>query len=109
MLDKWSDVWKKAGERLFAKTDMSYMKGIGTKAQCSKMRKKIPFLKDVLTMYDIHDSTDTLKFWTEKRAINKTFFVFHPILMKLGEIEVYMDNYNFTKFIKIKWKQKKFY
>ena len=32
MLDKWSDVWKKAGERLFAKTDMSYMKGIGTKA-----------------------------------------------------------------------------
>ena len=25
-------------------------------------------------MYDFHDSTDTLKFWTEKRAINKSFF-----------------------------------
>ena len=24
-------------------------------------------------MYDFHDSTDTLKFWTQKRAINKTF------------------------------------
>ena len=24
-------------------------------------------------MYDFHDSTDTLKFLTEKRAINKTF------------------------------------
>ena len=24
-------------------------------------------------MYDFHDSTDTLKFWTEKRAINKVF------------------------------------
>ena len=24
-------------------------------------------------MYDFYDSTDTLKFWTEKRAINKTF------------------------------------
>ena len=30
----------------------------------------------VSTMYDFHDSTDTLKFWTEKRAINKTFFCF---------------------------------
>ena len=25
------------------------------------------------TMYDFHDSTDTLKFWTEKWAISKTF------------------------------------
>ena len=33
----------------------------------------------------------------EKQAINKTFFVFHPILMKLGEIVVHMDNYNFTQ------------
>ena len=49
------------------------------------------------TMYDFHDSTDALKFWTEKRAI-KTTFVFHLILMKLGEIVVHMDNYNFTKF-----------
>ena len=39
-------------------------------------------------MYDFHDSTDTLKFWTEKRAINKRFFVFHLILMKLGEVVV---------------------
>ena len=30
----------------------------------------------VCTMYDFHDSTDTLKFWTEKRAINKTFLFF---------------------------------
>ena len=28
------------------------------------------------TMYDFHNSTDTLKFWTEKRAINKTFLFF---------------------------------
>ena len=28
------------------------------------------------TMYDFHNSTDTLKFWTEKWAINKTFLFF---------------------------------
>ena len=28
------------------------------------------------TMYNFHNSTDTLKFWTEKQAINKTFFCF---------------------------------
>ena len=28
------------------------------------------------TMYDFHNSTDTLKFCTEKRANNKTFFCF---------------------------------
>ena len=28
------------------------------------------------TMYDFHNSTDNLKFWTEKRAINKTFLFF---------------------------------
>ena len=44
------------------------------------------------TMYDFHNSTDTFKFWTEKWAIHKTFFVFHPILMKLGEIIVLTDN-----------------
>ena len=59
------------------------------------------------TMYDFHDSTDTLKFWTEKWAINNTFFVFHPILMKLGEIVVHMDNYNFTKFHQNQMKNKK--
>ena len=42
------------------------------------------------TMYDFLNSTDTLKFWREKQAINKTFFVFHPILMKLGEIVVHL-------------------
>ena len=62
------------------------------------------------TMYDFHDSTDTSKFWREKWAINKTFFVFHPILMKLGEIVVHMylmDNYNFTKFDQNRMKNKK--
>ena len=49
-------------------------------------------------MYDFHNSTDTFKFWTEKRAINKTFVFFLPNLMKLGEIVVHTDNYNFTKF-----------
>ena len=39
-------------------------------------------------MYDFHNSTDTLNFWTEKWAINKTFFVFQLILMKLGEVVV---------------------
>ena len=37
-----------------------------------KYEKKVQqVFDDVLTMYDFHDSTDTLKFWTEKRAINK--------------------------------------
>ena len=39
-------------------------------------------------MYDFQNSTDILKFWTEKRAIGKTFFVFYPILMKLGKVIV---------------------
>ena len=58
------------------------------------------------TMYDFHDSTDTLKFWTEKRAINKTFF-FHLILMKLGEVVVTHKYYNFTKFQQNWMKNKK--
>ena len=49
-------------------------------------------------MYDFHDCTDTLKFWTEKLAINKTSFVFHLILMKLGEVLVTHVYYNFPKF-----------
>ena len=40
-------------------------------------------------------------------AINKTFFVFHPILMKLDEIVVHMDNYNFTNFHQNWMKNKK--
>ena len=59
------------------------------------------------TMYNFHDSSDTLKFGTEKRAIKKTFFVFHLILMKLGEIVVHMNNYNFTKFHQNQMKNKK--
>ena len=59
------------------------------------------------TTYDFHDSTDTSKFWTEKRVIIKTFFVFHLILMKLGEIVVHMDNCNFTKFLQNQMKNKK--
>ena len=58
-------------------------------------------------MYDFHNFADILKFWTEKWAINKTFFVFHPILMKLGEIVAHMDNYNFTKFHQNQIKNKK--
>ena len=58
-------------------------------------------------MYDYHNSADTLKLWTEKRAIDKTFFVFHLILMKLGEIVVHMGNYNFTKFHQNQMKNKK--
>ena len=58
-------------------------------------------------MYDFHNSTDTLKFWTEKQVINKTFFVFHPILTKLGEIVEHMDNYNFIKFHQNQMKNKK--
>ena len=55
------------------------------------------------TMYDFHDSTDTLKFGTEKWAINKTFFVFHLILMKLGEVVVTaMCTKNSPSFIKIR-------
>ena len=58
-------------------------------------------------MYDFHNSTDTLKFWTEKRAINKTFLFFHPILIKLGEIVERMSKYNFTKFHQNQMKNKK--
>ena len=65
-------------------------------------------------MYDFHDSTDTLKFWTEKRAINKTFFVFQLIMMKLGEVVVIhvcivFVYYNFTKFHQNQMKNEKVY
>ena len=59
-------------------------------------------------MYDFHDSTYTLKFLTEKRAINKKIFVFHLILMKLGEVVVTHDvYYNFAKFHQNRTKNKK--
>ena len=58
------------------------------------------------TLYDFHNSTDTLKFWTEKRAIN-IIFVFHLILMKLGEVVVIYVYYNITKFHQNRMKNKK--
>ena len=38
------------------------------------------------TMYDFHNSTDTLKFWTEKRAVNKTFLFFIWFWWKLVKL-----------------------
>ena len=81
----------------------------------SCLRKSSIFIKDeerkgtssTTTMYDFHDSTDTLKFFTEKWAINKPFFVFHLILMKLGEVVVNHVYYNFTKFHQNRMKNKK--
>ena len=55
---------------------------------------------------NFYDSTDNLKFRTEKWAINKTFFVFHMILMKLGEVVVIHVYYNFTKFHQNQMKNK---
>ena len=58
-------------------------------------------------MYNFHDSTDTLEFWTEKRAINNKKIVFLQILMKLGEVVVTHVYYNFTKFNQNRMKNKK--
>ena len=38
------------------------------------------------TMYDFHDSTNALKFWTEKQAINKTFLFFIWFWWKLVKL-----------------------
>ena len=38
------------------------------------------------TMYDFHDSTDTLKFWTEKRASHKTFLFFIRFWWNLAKL-----------------------
>ena len=45
-------------------------------------------LTDVVghSMYDFHDSTDTLKFWTEKWAINKTYLFFICIWWNLSKL-----------------------
>ena len=40
------------------------------------------------TMYDFHNSTDTLKFWTEKRSINKTFLFFTRFCWNLVKLWV---------------------
>ena len=58
-------------------------------------------------MYDFYDSTDALKFLTEKQAINKTFLFFHLILIYLGEVVVIHVDYNFTKFHQNWMKNKK--
>ena len=59
-------------------------------------------------MYDFHDSTDTIKFWTEKRAIHiYKKNVFHVTLMKLGEVVVINVYYNFAKFHQTQMKNKK--
>ena len=42
-----------------------------------------------------------------KWSIVKTFFVFHPILMKLGEVVVHMGTTTLPSFIKIGRKTKK--
>ena len=54
------------------------------------------------TMYDFHDSTDTLKFWTEKQAINNTFLYFIWFWWNL--VKKY---YNYTKFHQNQMKNKK--
>ena len=59
------------------------------------------------TLYDFHNSTDTLKFWTEKRAINKTFLLF--ILFWYNLVKLYLKTTTSPSFIKIRWKTKKFY
>ena len=43
-----------------------------------------------------------LKFLTEKVAVNKTFVVFHPLLMQLGEVVVPICTTTSPSFIKIK-------
>ena len=62
------------------------------------------------TMYNFQDSTDTLKFWTEKRAINKKNFVFHLFLMKLGEVVITHVYYtSSTKLHQNRMKKKNFF
>ena len=58
----------------------------------------------------MYNFTILLTLWNseEKNGLLKNFFfVFHPILMKLGEIVEHMDNYNFTKFHQNQMKNKK--
>ena len=94
----------KAKGKLFAvksndiKTETYYSWRVGTLVLCHT--------KYGCTMYDFHNSTDTLKFWTENGLL-KNFFVFDPNLMKLGEIVVHVDNYNFTTFHQNQMKNKK--
>ena len=62
---------------------------------------------DIGTMYDFHDSTDTLKFWTEKRAINKTFLFFIWFWWNLVKLLLSRCTTISPSFIKVRWKTKK--
>ena len=64
-------------------------------------------VKDYTTMYDFHNSTDTLKFWTEKWAINKTFLFFISFWWNLVKLKLSMCTTILPSFIKIGWKTKK--
>ena len=64
-------------------------------------------VRDGPTMYDFHNSTDTLKFWTEKWTINKTFLFFIWFWWNL--VKLSMCTTISPSFIKIGWKTKKFY
>ena len=57
----------------------------------------------IRTMYDFHNSTDTLKFWTETWAFNKTFMFFIRFWWNL----VHMGDYDLTKFHQNQMKNKK--
>ena len=50
-------------------------------------------------MYDFHDSTDALKFWTEKWAINKTFLFFIWFWWKLVKLYSYVPNGVYTRLL----------
>ena len=66
---------------------------ITSKAKIYVFWKKIPFTRQC--------------HYVRFSLLIKLFFVFHPILMKVGEIVVHMDNFNFTKFHQNKMKNKK--
>ena len=53
--------------------------------------------------------TILLTLWNseQKNGLLIKLSVFHPILMKLGEIVIHMGNYNFTKFYQNQMKNKK--
>ena len=65
--------------------------------------------KFLLMLYTTTIFTILLKFWTEKRAINKNFFGFHLILIKFGEVVVTHVYYNFTRLHHNRMKNKKSY
>ena len=76
--------WKKKKEKVYFRKNKRYFKNL--KSGWHGFLPIIPLTTqvniDILlyilngTMYDFHNATDTLKFWTEKRAINKTFLFF---------------------------------